>query len=142
MKLPVPQRGQPVDVTLLSDIVASINDLYNQVVIKASAYASLWIPGGRKQVRSQEVKFYTNQVKVSTKGQAAGAVVSFEGAFDIGFAFPPIVTVSPYGNSGEAKQSTAVLTEVTSSYFKGTLKLEKAATQDISINVIAIGQPT
>jgi hypothetical protein len=41
MKLPVPQRGQPFDVSLISGIITSINELWDNLVINASNYASL-----------------------------------------------------------------------------------------------------
>jgi len=66
MKLPIPQRGQPLDVTFISDIVRSVNDLYDKVAIKVSAYANLWTARGRKQVRSSKVKFVSGQVKINT----------------------------------------------------------------------------
>jgi hypothetical protein len=142
MKLPIPQRGQPLDVTFVSDIVSSVNDLYNQIAIKVSAYASLWTSKGRRQLRSTEIKFYTNQISVAAKDKAAGSTIDFSGSFDVGFADTPIILVTPVGNSAAAKQSYATITTYTNSSFTGTLLINKKGTEDIKINILAIGIPT
>jgi hypothetical protein len=145
MKLPIPQRGQPVDVTFLSDIVSSINDLYNQIVVKVSAYASIWVPGGRKQVRISEVKLFTTQISITVKNAAADAMVIFNGSFDIGFKNPPIVVATPFGTTKAIRNSSVTIDSVDTASFKGYVNLETAigaTAETITINVIAIGIPT
>lgn len=145
MKLPIPQRGQPLDVTFISDIVRAVNDLYDKVAIKVSAYANLWTVSGRKQVRASEVKFVTGQVKINTeKTTAADQYVDFEYRFDIAFKFPPVVTATPISSdtaSVAAKNATVILTNVTTNSVKGTVKFEIAGSFSVSVNVIAIGIP-
>jgi hypothetical protein len=146
MKLPIPQRGQPLDVTFISDIVRSINDLYDKVAIKVSAYANLWTVGGRKQVRSSEIKFVSGQVKINTeKTTSADQYVDFEYRFDIAFKFPPVVTATPISlnqnASKSAKDATVILTGVTTNSVKGTVKFETTGEFSVGINLIAIGIP-
>lgn len=146
MKLPIPQRGQPLDVTFISDIVRSINDLYDKVAIKISAYASLWTVSGRKQVRSSEVKFVSGQVKINTeKTTNADQYVEFEYRFDIAFKYPPVVTASPISlrdtASTAAKNATIVLTSVTTNSVRGVAKFETSGEFTVGVNIIAIGIP-
>jgi hypothetical protein len=147
MKLPIPQRGQPLDVTFISDIVRSVNDLYDKVAIKVSAYANLWTVGGRKQVRSSEVKFVSGQVKINTeKTTSSDQYVDFEYRFDIAFKFAPIVTATPIslrsgGASKAAKDATVILTDVTTNSVRGTAKFETIGEFTVGVNIIAIGIP-
>jgi hypothetical protein len=146
MKLPIPQRGQPLDVTFISDIVRSVNDLYDKVAIKISAYASLWTLSGRKQVRSSEVKFVSGQVKINTeKTTNADQYVDFEYRFDIAFKYPPVVTATPISlratASNAAKNATVILTSVTTSSVRGAVKFETSGEFTVGVNVIAIGIP-
>jgi hypothetical protein len=146
MKLPIPQRGQPLDVTFISDIVRSVNDLYDKVAIKISAYASLWTLSGRKQVRSSEVKFVSGQVKINTeKAASASFYVDFEYRFDIAFKYPPVVTATPISlrstASNAAKNATVILTNVTTSSVNGSVKFETAGEFTVGVNIIAIGIP-
>ena len=146
MKLPIPQKGQPLDVTFISDIVRSVNDLYDKVAIKVSAYANLWTVNGRKQVRSSEVKFVSGQVKINTeKTTSNDQYVDFEYRFDIAFKFPPVVTATPISvdrnASKSAKDATVILTEVTTNSVRGTAKFETKGDFSVAINIIAIGIP-
>ena len=60
MKLPLPQRGQPFDVSLISNIITSINDLWDSLVVNASNYASLWTIEGKKSIGLELYQdFYT-----------------------------------------------------------------------------------
>ena len=145
MKLPIPQRGQPLDVTFISDIVRAVNDLYDKVAIKVSAYANLWTISGRKQVRSSEVKFVSGQVKINLdKTTTADQYVDFEYRFDIAFKFPPVVTATPISSGSAtkaAKDATVILTNVTTNSVQGTVKFETIGNISVSVNVIAIGIP-
>jgi hypothetical protein len=146
MKLPIPQKGQPLDVTFISDIIRSVNDLYDKVAIKVSAYANLWTVNGRKQVRSSEVKFVSGQVKINTeKTTNNDQYVDFEYRFDIAFKFPPVVTATPISlettPSKSAKDATVIVTTVTTNSVKGTVKFETKGEFTVGVNIIAIGIP-
>lgn len=146
MKLPIPQRGQPLDVTFISDIVRSINDLYDKVAIKVSAYANLWTVTGRKQVRSSEVKFVTGQVKINTeKTTSNDQYVDFEYRFDIAFRYPPVTTATPISlrdtASKSSKDATVILTSVTTNSVRGTVKFETKGEFTVGVNIIAVGIP-
>lgn len=146
MKLPVPQRGQPFDISFVYKMTESINALWDRIAVNVSAYASLWASGTQKQRRITEVKIVTAKVNLNL-----GASVKlddyqgFEYTFDISFAYPPIVTVSPSidGTTTPANKNVyAVISSVTTSEVKGFVKFEKAGDiSGMSINIIAIGVP-
>lgn len=144
MKLPIPQRGQPIDVTFISDIVKSINTLYDQVAVKVSSYASLWTANGRKRVRFNEVKMITGQTTINLdKTTAADTFKDFEYAFDIAFASPPVVTATVINLESTAskasKHASVILTSVDTGVVRGTVKFEVAGDFKVAVNIIAVG---
>ena len=144
MKLPVPQRGQPLDVSFVYDIVNSINELWNRVAVNVSAYASLWTVDGRKNVRATEIKFVTGQVTLSKTSVTANSYQDFSYNFDIAFKYPPVVTATPISiasPSDASKNCYAIITEVTPSSIKGVVKFETAGTVSMAVNIIAVGSP-
>ncbi|MCF8135655.1 MAG: hypothetical protein K9J32_09240 [Synechococcus lacustris] len=144
MKLPVPQRGQPLDVSFVYDIVNSINELWNRVAVNVSAYASLWTVDGRKSVRATEIKFVTGQIPLSKTAVTANSFQDFSYNFDISFKYPPVVTATPISIASAtdaSKACYAIITEVTPSSVKGVVKFEVAGTVSMAVNIIAVGSP-
>lgn len=143
MKLPVPQRGQPFDVSLVYKIIESINGLWDRIAVNASAYAILWTSQGKKNIRNSEVKIITGQQKLTNSTVKANEYQKFSYTFDIPFKFPPIVTVSPIStdSSDATKNTYAVITAVDTTKVEGFVKFELAGTSNMSVNIIAIGVP-
>jgi hypothetical protein len=144
MKLPVPQRGQPLDVSFVYDIVNSINELWNRVAVNASEYASLWTIAGRKSVRATEIKFISGQVQLSKTSVTANTFEEFSYNFDIAFRYPPVVTASPISIASAtdaSKSCYVIITEVSPSGVKGVVKFEIAGNISMAVNLIAIGVP-
>lgn len=146
MKLPVPQRGQPFDISFVYKMTESINALWDRIAINVSAYASLWTRDGIKQRRVSEVKIITGKANLNLGASVtADAYREFFYDFDIAFALPPVVTVSPIvdGTSTVANKNVyAVISSVTTSQVRGFVKFEKAGdVAGMSVNIIAIGVP-
>jgi hypothetical protein len=146
MKLPVPQRGQPFDISFVYKMTESINALWDRLAINVSAYASLWTREGVKQRRASEVKIITGNASLNLGASVkADDYKEFVYDFDIAFALPPIVTASPIvdGTTTVANKNVyAVIGSVTTSQVKGFVKFEKAGDlAGMSVNIIAIGVP-
>lgn len=145
MKLPLPQRGQPLDVAFIYDLVNSVNQLWSKLTVSVSAYASLWTVGGRKNIRNSEVKIVTGYYKIGkTSVDSAGAKESFEYYFDIAFKSIPVVVataIATEGSSATSKSGTATITSVTTNMVKGTVRFDDKGTIDMGVNIIAIGEP-
>lgn len=141
MKLPLPQRGQPFDVSLLSNIITSINDLWDNLVINTSNYASLWTLEGKKSIRSSEVKMVTGKTQNINGTFKDGETKEFSYDFDSPFLLPPIVTatVQAITNDDPSKSAYAVITSVDVSGVKGIIRFERKGQASIAVNVIAIG---
>lgn len=72
--LPLPERGQPFDVTYVYNIVQSINELYSQIGISKKGYTSLTTTdSGPQQIKTSEAQIDLASVRVSTSSlQTAG----------------------------------------------------------------------
>jgi hypothetical protein len=146
MKLPVPQRGQPFDISFVYKITESINALWDKVAVNVSAYASLWTKEGPKQIRVSETKIITGRATLNLGASVkANDDKEFIYDFDISFRYPPVVTVSPIldGTATAANKNVyAVISSVTTSQVKGFVKFEKAGdVSGMSVNIIAVGLP-
>jgi hypothetical protein len=142
MKLPVPQRGQPFDVSLISGIVTSINELWDNLVVNVSNYASLATSQGRKNIRLTDVKIVTGTVDVESNGKASSER-NFTYRFDMPYSLPPVVTATAQTKSTTeaAKNAYTVITSITESEVNGIVKFEIKGAASITVNIIAIGQP-
>jgi hypothetical protein len=146
MKLPVPQRGQPFDISFVYKITESINALWDKVAINVSSYASLWTREGQKQIRISEAKIVTNQ-KALTLGSSVKAndEQTFDYTFDLAFRYPPVVTVSVILNgsvTASNKNAYAVITSVSTNTVEGFVIFEKGGdVSGVSVNIIAVGLP-
>jgi hypothetical protein len=146
MKLPVPQSGQPFDISFVYKMTESINALWDRLSINVSAYASLWTSSGIKQRRVSEVKIITGKAPLNLGASVkADDYKEFIYDFDIAFSLPPVVTASPIvdGTTTAANKNVyAVISSVTTSQVKGFVKFEKAGDiSGMSVNIIAIGVP-
>lgn len=147
MKLPVPQRGQPLDVAFINDIVSSVNELWNKIMVNISAYSSLWTLAGRKSIKTSESKFVSGYQEVTLGATTtAGASQEFTFTFDVGFMYPPIVVVSPVSTSTSSAIKTslrAIITAVTTTDVKIIIVNEGTSSADIKVgvNLIAVGVP-
>lgn len=143
MKLPIPQRGQPFDVSLISNIITSINELWDNLVVNVSNYASLKTSEGRKSVRLTEVKLVTGTYELANQSiKTAGEPKSFNYAFDMPYALPPVVTatVQATDNTTQSKNAFAVITSVTESRVEGVVVFSSKGTASVIVNIIAVGQ--
>jgi hypothetical protein len=142
MKLPLPQRGQPFDVSLISNIITSINDLWDNIVVNASNYASIWtFAEGKKSIRSSEVKFVTGRTENINGKMTDGDVKPFSYTFDSPFLLPPVVTATAQAldNSEPSKSAYAVITSVSVGKIEGIVRFESKGQASIAVNIIAIG---
>ncbi len=146
MKLPVPQRGQPFDISFVYKMTESINSLWDKIAVNVSTYASLWTREGIKQRRITEVKIITGKAPLNLGATVtADSYKEFIYDFDIPFSTPPVVCASPIidGTTTAANKNVyAVISSITTSQVKGFVKFEKAGDiGGMSVNIIAIGVP-
>ena len=143
--LPVPERGQPLDVTYIYQIVKAINDLSTQVSPSTYKYVTVDTPNaGKQSVKASEARVIGGYVQVTTSTtQTAGSSQPFSYDFPSEFKFAPVVTATPVnvGNTDAGKDVAVTLKSVSTSKVEGTIKFNSGGDTSIGINLIIIGIP-
>jgi hypothetical protein len=144
--LPVPERGQPLDVTYIYQIVKAVNDLSTAASTSINKYVTVDTPNaGKQSVKTSEARVVGGYVSV-TKGdnQTAGSTKDFSYSFPTEFKFAPIVTATPIniGTASEAGKDVVVtLSSITTSSLEGSVKFNLGGITSVGVNFIAIGIP-
>jgi hypothetical protein len=145
-RLPLPDRGQPIDVPYIYNMVSAINDVSDQVDASAAKYTTVYSrDAGKQDQRTSDTKFYASFFDLPQQLQVnQGDTRDFD--FDIsgvGFRYPPIVTATPVntGTSSASNDVLVVISSITKSRIDGFVRFNSSGTVDIAVNCIAIGVP-
>lgn len=142
MKIPLPQRGQPIDVDYLYQIVNQINSLTNQVS-STSTVLSTVNNGivGSKDSTTNNLRFFASTKNVKKGSVTASTNESWFIDFNPNFLYAPIVVATVVNNTGSTAGNNiiAVVKNVTTSRVDGNILFNTAGTIDVNINIIAIG---
>ncbi len=144
--LPVPERGQPLDVTYIYQIVKAVNDLSTQASTSINKYVTVDTPNaGKQSVKTSEARIIGGYVQVTNGStQTAGSTLAFSYAFPTEFKFAPVVTataVSTGTASDAGKDVVVTLSSVTTSGIEGSVKFNLGGVTNVGVNLIAIGIP-
>lgn len=145
--LPVPERGQPLDVTFMYEIVKSINELYSQLGSDSrKGYIGIYRKGpeGPQEVKTSEGLILAAFETVSpTSLQTAGTSLPWFHDFKKQFAYPPIVTATAFntGNNDSGKDVTVTINSISTSKVEGFVKFNTGGESTVGINIIAVGKP-
>lgn len=142
MKIPVPQRGQPMDIDYLYQIVSQINSLTNQVAATSTVLSS--VDNGRdgvKESTTNNLRFYATTKNVKKGSVTAGSSEAWFVDFNPNFLFIPIVVVTPVNNASSdiGNNVYAVIKSINTNRVDGNIIFNKAGTADVNINILAIG---
>jgi len=144
-RVPLPERGQPLDVSYIYSLAAAINDLATQVAedsfnmsavqtntmgVQNSKTSDLRFTAGTKQI-------YNGENVIAEKTQDG------EWEFPVKFKYPPIVTITPVNVGGNqyGNDVIATLKNVTTDKAYFTIRPNKTGEMSLSVNIIAIGIP-
>lgn len=143
-RIPLPDRGQPLDVTYLYQMAAAINDLADSASNVASRYTTVSVRGGGNYTQKiSETKIVAGYQDVVSGSVDAGVPISKTYSFGTEFLYPPIVTATVYGTgaSNTGNNVTLIVTDVTTSAVTFSLKFSVAGEYNVSVNIIAVGLP-
>ena len=143
-KVPLPERGQPLDVTYIYQLAEAVNDLSTSISDATYNYTDVDVVGAeKKSLKTSDTKFIARYKSIAnnetvTAGQEKSYSIDYSN-----FKFPPIVTLSIVNTSGTTAGSntTVVLTSVTTTQAGFTVRYGVSGTATIGINLIAIGVP-
>jgi len=133
-KVPLPERGQPLDVTYIYQLAEAVNDLSTSISDATYNYTDVDVVGAeKKSLKTSDTKFVGKY-----KSIANNETVTFSN-----FKFPPIATASIVNISGTTAGSntSVVITSITTSEVQFIVKFGTSGTASVAVNVIAIGVP-
>lgn len=144
-KIPLPERGQPLDVTYISQMAQAINELSTAISPATYKYTSIDTPNaGRQNIKGSESRVIAGYVRVVNSGTiTAGEEKSFTYSFPGEFKYTPIATATALntGNTVAGKNVTVVLKSITTSGLEGMVRFNTSGDVSIDVNLIIIGVP-
>ena len=145
-KVPLPDRGQPLDLSYIYQLAEAINNLSNQLSPVNAKYTTIdTVSNGKQTVRTSDSRVVGGFINltnssVSTPGGEQEFTYSFSD-----FAYSPIVTATPIvtdtNNTQASKDVTVILTSVTTSRVDGVVKFNTTGVASIGINLLIVGIP-
>lgn len=145
-KIPLPQRGQPVDLTYLYEIANAVNNLASQISPSSYKYVTVDTPtSGKQNVKASEAKIIGGYIEVANNSTVSATnEKEFSYAITGGeYKYAPIVTATPVmlGTTDAGKSATVILKSVTTSKVEGVVKFNSSGDAKVGINLIIVGIP-
>ena len=144
-KVPLPERGQPLDVPYLYKLVDTINQLSTEVSSATFNYATIDTrTAGKQSAKTSETRIVGGYVPVVATLSTVSA--STEKTFFLEFTdfkFAPIVTATLENTGGTpaGKNVNVILTSVTTSRVDGFVRFGESGNLAIAVNLIIVGIP-
>ena len=144
-KVPLPERGQPLDVPYLYKLVDTVNQLSTEVSSATFNYATIDTrTAGKQNTKTSETRIVGGYVPVVATLSTVSA--STEKTFFLEFTdfkFAPIVTATLENTGGTpaGKNVNVILTSVTTSRIDGFVRFGESGNLAIAVNLIIVGIP-
>jgi hypothetical protein len=145
-KVPLPERGQPLDLTYIYQIANALNDLSNQVTSSSNKYTSVdTVSAATQLIKTADTRIVAGYVVVTnTDSNTTESEATFSYNFT-DFQYVPIVTATPIlvGDvaTDASKDVSVVLTSVTTNKVDGVVRFNTLGVSSVGINLIAVGVP-
>lgn len=144
-RVPVPERGQPLDLSYIYQLANAVNDLSDEMSTNTYNYLSIdTSTAGSQSVKTAEGKIIGGYIEVATTSTvSAGNEQEFSYTFE-DFKYAPIVTATPVniGNTPAGRNVSVILKSITTSSVTGVVRYNTAGDVSLAINLIIIGIPT
>lgn len=144
-KVPLPERGQPLDVTYIYQLAETINDLATQVSSATYNYTTIdTVSAGKQNVKTSEARVIGGYVEVANNSTvSAGNEKTFSYDFPSDFKYAPIATATAVniGNTPAGQNVTVILKSVTTSRVEGVVRFGASGDLSLVVNLVIIGIP-
>jgi hypothetical protein len=144
-KVPLPERGQPLDVTYIYQLADTINDLSTQVSSATYNYTTVdTVSAGKQSVKTSEARMIGGYVEVANNSTvSAGNEKTFSYDFPSDFKYQPIATATPVniGNTPAGQNVNVILKTVTTSRVEGIVRFGASGDLSLAVNLIILGIP-
>jgi hypothetical protein len=143
-KIPLPNRGQPLDVNYIYQIADAVNSLAAGSASSSNKYVSLnTVTAGPLEVKISETRVVGGYKEVANNTQVtSGGELPWTISYT-GFKYAPIVTATAVnvGNTTAGSDISVVIKGITTSSAYGIVKFKTGGQVSIGVNIIAIGIP-
>lgn len=144
-RIPLPERGQPLDVEYIYSIVEAVNALSVKVSDTTSKTTTVGSGdgSGSHTVRTGDAKIVAGFTTVVTGSVQSGSSKTFSYSLGGGFKYAPVVTATAVnrGVAGRDTDATVVIDSVTTQSVKGTVYFHSSGNFNMNVNIIAVGIP-
>lgn len=145
-KIPLPERGQPLDLSYIYQLSNAINELSDELSPTTARYTSIdTASAGTQTVRTSDSRIIGGYVAVTNSSSTSP---DGEGSFSYNFsdfAYVPIVTATPIlieeGSTESGKDITVVLTKVTTNRVEGVVRFNTIGVASVGLNLLIVGVP-
>ena len=144
-KVPLPERGQPLDVTYIYQLADAVNDLSTQVSSATYKLTSIdTVSAGRQNLKTSEAKILGGYVEVANNSTVtAASEKTFSYDFPSDFKYSPIVSATPVniGNTPAGQNVSVILKTITTSRIEGVVRFGASGDLSLAVHLIIIGIP-
>ena len=144
-KIPLPERGQPLDVPYIYKLVDTVNQLSTEVSSATYNYTTVdTVSAGKQSVKTSETRIIGGYVEVANNSTVtAASEKSFSYDFPSDFKYQPIATATPVniGNTPAGQNVSVILKTVTISKVEGTVRFNASGDLSLAVNLIISGIP-
>jgi hypothetical protein len=144
-KIPLPERGQPLDVPYIYQLADAVNKLSTEVSSATYNYTTVdTISAGKQNVKTSEARLIGGYVEVANNSTvSAGNEKTFSYDFPSDFKYQPIATATPVniGNTPAGQNVSVILKTVTTSRVEGIVRFNASGDLSLAINLIILGIP-
>lgn len=145
-RVPLPERGQPLDLSYIYQLASTVNDLAVQLSPTTARYTNIdTASAGNQAVRTSDSRVVGGYLTVTNStATSPDEEASFSYTYS-DFAYAPIVTATPIligdAATDAGKDVTVVLTKVTTNRVEGIVRFNTIGSASVGINIIAVGIP-
>ncbi len=144
-KVPLPERGQPLDVTYIYQLADTINDLSTQVSSATYNFTTVdTTSAGKQSVKTSEARILGGIINVANNAtKNAGNESTFTYDFPTDFKYSPVVTATPVniGGTDAGKNVSVVLKTITTSRVEGVVRFNASGDLSVSVHILVVGIP-
>ena len=145
-KIPLPARGQPLDLSYIYQLASTVNELANQLSPTTGRYTSIdTASAGTQSVRTSDARIVGGYLTVTNSSTTSP---DGEGTFSYNFsdfAYAPVVTATPIlideAATESGKDIAVVLTKVTNNRVEGIVKFNTIGVASVGLNLVIVGIP-
>lgn len=145
-KVPLPERGQPLDLSYIYQLSNAINDLSNQLTPTTARYTSIdTVAVGTQTIRTSDARIVGGYVVVTNNSTTSP---DGEGSFSYNFsdfAYVPVITATPLlveeTSTESGKDISVVLTRITTNRVEGIVRFNTIGVASVGLNLLIVGIP-